>query len=199
MNSIETNNDKALAIANELKKLVMELQRMGRTDMLLRAITVPVLEELRIEAAKASLSRLRITKDYHFILVDYKKEINMTPVHKALYLFFLNHPEGIEFKDLIDHSEEITRLYKATVNGNLDIEKIRDTVSRLVNPMDNAINEKCSRIKAAFAENMDEYALKYYMISSHVTRYFNNSSKVWFKRLKVITLPRNLVINEYKL
>ena len=195
---METNNDKAQAIANEVKKMVMELQRMGRTDLLLSAISVPVLEELRIEAAKTSLSRLRITSDYHFILTDYGKEVIMTPVHKALYLFFLNHPEGVQFKDLVDHSEEITRLYKATTNGSLDIEKINETVSRLVNPTDNAINEKCSRIKAAFAEHMDEYALKYYMISSHVTRYFNNSARVWFKRLKVITLPRHLVIKEYE-
>lgn len=198
MNDIETNNDKAQAIANEMRKMVMELLRMGRTDLLLRAISVPVLEELRIEAAKTSLSRLKITSDYHFILTDYNKEIIMTPVHKALYLFFLNHPEGVEFKDLIDHREEITRLYKATTNGCLDIEKIKETVSRLVNPTDNAINEKCSRIKAAFAEHMDEYALKYYMISSHVTRYFNSSARVWFKRLKVITLPRHLVIKEYE-
>lgn len=98
VNDMETNNDKAQAIANEVKKMVMELQRMGRTDLLLRAISVPVLEELRIEAAKTSLSRLRITSDYHFILTDYGKEVIMTPVHKALYLFSLIIPKVLSLK-----------------------------------------------------------------------------------------------------
>lgn len=44
---------------------------MGRTDLLLHAIGTPVLEELRIEAAKSKLSRLKITRDYRFILIDY--------------------------------------------------------------------------------------------------------------------------------
>ena len=80
----------------------------------------------------------------------------------------------------------------------IDTAKIDDTVSRLTNPIDNAINEKCSRIKAAFADLVDEYTLNYYMISSHTTRHFNSSSRVWFKRLKLITLPRKLVIREYE-
>lgn len=39
------------------------MQAAGRTDLLLKAIGVPLLEELRIEAAKGKLSRLLITKD----------------------------------------------------------------------------------------------------------------------------------------
>ena len=45
---------------------------------------------------------------------------------------------------------------------------------------------------------MDEYTLNYYMISSHTTRHFNSSMRVWFKRLKLITLPRELVIREFE-
>ena len=45
---------------------------------------------------------------------------------------------------------------------------------------------------------MDEYTLHYYMISSHTSRHFNSSMRVWFKRLKLVTLPRELVIREYE-
>ena len=38
--------------AQELKMLVGELQAEGRKDLLLKAIGVPLLEELRIEAKK---------------------------------------------------------------------------------------------------------------------------------------------------
>ena len=161
-------------LARELRLLVARMEQTGRYDLMLRAISVRVVERLRIEAARAKLSRLVITRDFRFVLQDYNKEVVLTPVHKALYILFLNHVEGIEFKDLSDHEEELRRLYKL-VSPNTDSAKIDETVNRLINPTDNAINEKCSRIKAAFACLMDEYTLDYYMISSHTTRHFNLS------------------------
>ena len=183
-------------IAQEVRRLVGKLQAEGRSDLLLRAIGVPLLEELRIEAAKGKLSRLLITKDYRFILVDYNyKEVELQPVHKAVYLLFLTHPEGIEFKYLPDYREELTRYYMATAKM-LDKEKIIEGVNHLVNPLDNAINEKCSRIKKVFLDLMDEYTASYYFISSHTQRQVAGSSRIWFQRLKVITLPRELVLSE---
>ena len=57
-----------------------------RRDLLLKAIGVPLLEELRIEAARGELSRLVITEDCRFLLVDYNKEVELQPVHKAVYM-----------------------------------------------------------------------------------------------------------------
>lgn len=183
-------------VAQEVRRLVGQLQAEGRNDLLLRAIGVPLLEELRIEAAKGKLSRLLITKDYRFILVDYNhKEVELQPVHKAVYLLFLAHPEGIEFKRLTDYREELRRYYMATAKM-LDKEKIIEGVNHLVNPLDNAINEKCSRIKKVFLDLMDEYTASYYFISSHTQRQVAGSSRIWFQRLKVITLPRELVLSE---
>ena len=183
-------------IAAELSQLVRVLVAAGRNDLLLRSIGVSVLEELRIEAAKSRLSRLLITKDYRIILVDYdNKEVEMSPVHKAVYLLFLAHPEGIEFKRLEEYREELTRYYMATAKL-LDKEKIMEGVDHLVNPLDNAINEKCSRIKKVFLDLMDEYAASYYIISGHTQKRFAGSSRIWYERLKVITLPRELVVNE---
>ena len=183
-------------IAVELASSVKELVAAGRKDLLLRAIGAPLLEELRIEAARAKLSRLRITKDYRFLLVDFgNKEIELQPVHKAVYLLFLSHPEGIEFKRLNDYREELTHYYMA-IAKMMDKEKIKESVDHLVNPLDNAINEKCSRIKKAFLEMMDEYMASYYIISGHTQKHFAGSSRIWYERLKVIKLPRELVVNE---
>lgn len=176
--------------ALEVKRLVEQLVTAGRKDLLLKAIGMPVLEELRLEAAKGKLSRLVITEDYRFLLVDYQQEVELQPVHKAVYLLFLAHPEGIEFKCLLDYREELLRYYLATARM-MDKEKIVESVNHLVNPLDNAINEKCSRIKKAFLELMDEYKASYYMISSHTKKHI--AGRVWFERLKVITLPRELV------
>ena len=197
METTEDDSRKAEELAKELHALVNRLGQTGRYDLMLRAISVPVLEQLRIEAARTKLSRLVITRDFRFILKDYNAEVTLTPVHKALYILFLNHEEGIEFKDLSDHREELRRIYRS-ISPSTDPDRIDETVSRLTDPTDNAVNEKCSRIKAAFGSLMDEYTLSYYMISSHTTRHFNSSSRVWFKRLKLITLPRQLVISEYE-
>lgn len=179
--------------ALEVKRLTERLMAEGRKDLLLRAIGVPLLEELRIEAARGKLSRLVITEDYRFVLVDYNQEVELQPVHKAVYLLFLAHPEGIEFKRLIEYREELTRYYMATAKM-MDKEKIIEGVEHLVNPLDNAINEKCSRIKKVFLELMDEYRASYYIISSHTQKHI--AGRIWYERLKVITLPRELVVNE---
>ena len=179
-------------VAQEVKRLAMQLQQAGRKDLLLHALGVPLLEELRIEAAKGRLSRLVITEDYRFILEDYHQEVELQPVHKAVYLLFLAHPEGIEFKRLADYREELTRYYMATAKL-MDKEKIIEGVDHLVNPLDNAINEKCSRIKKVFLGMMDEYTASYYIISSHTQKHIAGSSRIWYERLKVITLPRELV------
>lgn len=185
-------------IAAELSQLVRGLVAAGRNDLLLRSIGVSVLEELRIEAAKSRLSRLLITKDYRIILVDYdNKEVEMSPVHKAVYLLFLNHPEGIEFKKLSDYRDELLGYYMATAKL-MDKQTITESVDMLVNPLNNSINEKCSRIKSIFLNMMDQYIANYYIISGHTQKHFAGSSKIWYERLKNIKIPRELVIREYK-
>ena len=180
-------------MALEVKRLTEQLMAEGRKDLLLKAIGVPLLEELRIEAAKGKLSKLVITEDYRFVLADYNQEVELQPVHKAVYLLFLAHPEGIEFKKLSEYREELTGYYMATAKM-MDKEKIIEGVDHLVNPLDNAINEKCSRIKKAFLELMDEYRASYYIISSHTQKHI--AGRVWYERLKVITLPRELLVVE---
>jgi outer membrane biosynthesis protein TonB len=73
MNELMTPEERAL----ELKRLVSQLQAEGRKDLLLKAIGVPLLEELRIEAAKGKLSKLVITEDYRFVLADYNQEVEL--------------------------------------------------------------------------------------------------------------------------
>ena len=183
-------------MALEIKQLAEQLMAAGRKDLLLKAIGVPLLEELRIEAARGKLSRLIITEDYRFVLADYNNiEVELQPVHKAVYLLFLAHPEGIEFKRLGDYREELTRYYMQTAKL-LDKEKIEEGVNHLVDPLDNAINEKCSRIKKAFLDLMDEYRASYYIISSHTQKHI--AGRIWYERLKVIRLPREMVRFEFK-
>ena len=182
-------------MARQIRLLAGQLLQAGRQDLLLHAIGVPLLEELRIEAAMGRLSRLVITEDYRFVLEDYHKEVELQPVHKAVYLLFLAHPEGIEFKRLAEYREELLGYYMATAKL-MDKEKVMEGVDHLVDPLDNAINEKCSRIKKVFLELMDEYTASYYIISSHTQKHIAGSNRIWYERLKVIRLPRELVVKK---
>lgn len=191
---MEENTTTPDEIAAEIRRLTTQLKAMGRNDLLLKAIGVSTLEELRLEAAKNRLSRLVITQDYRFILADYQhKEIELQPVHKAVYLLFLAHPEGIEFKQLGNYRAELLQYYMATAR-NMDKQKIEESVDHLVDPLDNAINEKCSRIKRVIYELMDEYTASYYIISGHTQKRIAGSDRIWYERLKSITLPRELVV-----
>lgn len=191
----DDDKEKALELAREVRLITNQLVAMGRYDLLVQAISVPTLEQLRIEAARGTLSRLIVTADLRLVIERGNRVVELSPVHRAIYLLFLNHPEGIEFKRLRDYRGELYSIYERMAN-RIDKEKIAETVDRLTNPLDNAINEKCSRIKAAFNALMDEYSASYYIISSHTTRIVEGSPKVWYSRLKLITLPRNLVVYE---
>ena len=181
-------------MAAEVRRLASQLNTMGHNDLLYKAIGASMLEELKLEAAKTRLSRLVITPDYRFILADYQnREVELQPVHKAVYLLFLAHPEGIEFKRLSEYRSELLKYYLATAH-NMDKQKIEDSVDHLVNPLDNAINEKCSRIKRVFYELMDEYTASYYIISGHVQKRIAGSNRIWYERLETISLPRDLVV-----
>lgn len=182
-------------IAQEVRNGIEVLRKEGRLDLILQSVGGNTVEQLRVEMAKSKLSQLLITKDYRFLLPAYNKEVEISPLHKAVYLLFLNHPEGIEFKELINYRQELRALYRKTANI-MDVDKIEDSVDRLVNPLDNAINEKCSRIKKAFTDITDEYTAQYYIISSRMEQPISSTGKIWYKRLKVIKLPRELVCCE---
>lgn len=198
-NEVNNNEEQARQMAQQIRELVRELQVMGRTDLLLQAITVPTLEQLRTEAARGTLRRLVVKRDGRMFLEDKAAtiaiEVQLSPVHRAVYLLFLRHEEGIEFKRLSEYRNELLSIY-ARIFPDGDKDKMRETVDRLTNPLDNAINEKCSRIKSAFTALMDDYSATYYIISSRSEQIDPTSPRRWFRRLKVITLPRNLVVYE---
>lgn len=178
----------------EAQAVINELRQQERFGDVLRIVGASTLQQLNIEVARARLYPLTITHDYVFLLNG--KRIELFPVHKALYILFLKHPEGIEFKYLSDHVDELLEIYQS-INKRELTASARETIERLVDPLNNSINEKCARIKAAFAEHVDQYQLQYYCISSHTIRHIEGSSKLWFERKKTITLPRDLVVMPY--
>lgn len=134
-----------------------------------------------IRQAKPSLKKITITKDCRILLGD--KEIKMEPIVKSVYLLFLNHPEGIAFKCLPDYRKELSALYSNIKPLGLN-DRVIQSIEDVTNPLLNSINEKCSRIKSVFTNEVEEALLNNYII-------IGKSGEE-----KKISLPRDLVIWE---
>lgn len=132
---------------------------------------------------KVVLSKLTITKDYSILLSNYNTEVKLEPIVKAIYLLFLNHPEGIVFKCLPDYRKELAEIYQKIKPYGLNDRVIR-SIEDATNPLLNSINEKCSRVRAAFAAVIDATLLDQYAITG-------KSGEA-----KKISLPRELVVWE---
>lgn len=129
---------------------------------------------------QVKVSRLTVTKDGAVMLTDYNKEVRMEPLTKAVYLLFLKHPEGIAFKTLPDYRKELAELYNIIKPLGFN-DRVIKSIEDVTNPTLNSINEKCSRIKAAFLAEVDASLVDHYYITG-------KSGEE-----KKITLPRKLV------
>jgi len=90
----------------------------------------------------------------------------MAPLPKSLYILFLRHPEGILFKQLSDFHDELLSIYRnVTVHENID--RAMDSIRAMTDPMNNSINEKCSRIREAFLKVITEDLAQNYYVTGN--------------------------------
>ena len=90
-------------------------------------------------------------------------EVKMEPINKAVYLLFLQHPEGIVFKHLADYRKELADIYQKIKPFGLNDRVIR-SIEDVTSPCLNSINEKCARIRGAFISQFDESLAQHYYI-----------------------------------
>ena len=161
-------------LIEEVKERIAKLRQRGISQYILEQLIHP----------DDRLSKLVITKDYRLLLPDYNNmEIKMEPLTKAVYLLFLNHPEGILFKHLPDYRKELANIYDKLRPMGLT-ERALQSIEDVTNPLLNSINEKCARIRGAFVGQFDDHMAKQYYIDG------------LRGDVKKISLPRDLVIWE---
>lgn len=149
--------DQAFKIPHDLEKQIEKLREAGYLSQLIKYLEI-------LQQTTRKLSRLKVTADFKVYLIDYEmREVKMSPLPKALYFLFLNHPEGIAFKELSDHRQELMMIYK-NISLRESPDKVRKSIKKLTNPFDNSVNEKCSRIRAAFLKVVvEDIAENYYI------------------------------------
>jgi hypothetical protein len=114
---------------------------------------------------RIKLSRLILTTSNRIFLPDLEgtPEVKLDDLTKALYFFYLRHPKGAAFKELLDYEDEIYRIYMS-ITGRDDIDAIRKSVSGLVAPYSTVRDSCVSRIKKAFRDIVGDRIAKYYYI-----------------------------------
>jgi hypothetical protein len=101
----------------------------------------------------------------HIYLTDFGNlHVRLNPKERALYLLYLNHPEGISLPELYDHRQELLTIYQR-ISGRESEENIRRTIESLVNPLESDISINLSRIKRKFKEALGEELLPFYDIT----------------------------------
>ena len=90
-------------------------------------------------------------------------EVRLNPKEKTLFLFFLNHPEGIRIVDLMDHKAEILELYKRFSRASIPA-LIEDAVDLMIQPTDGNINQVLTRIRSKFKQTAGDSIAGYYTI-----------------------------------
>lgn len=134
---------------------------------------------------KVKLSRLSITTSSKIFMTDFdNKEVKMDDLTKAVYFFYLRHPEGVALKELHDHEDEILHLYSG-ITGRDDVKKIRDSVRNLLDPFGNSLNVSMSRIKKAFKDVVGDRIARFYYVSGS------------YGEKRKIEIDRDLVIWEH--
>ena len=131
------------------------------------------------------LSRLRITAGGKIFLTDYDdREVKMPNVAKALYFLYLRHPEGLRYKEIADHKEELLHLYER-ISGRDEPEEMEKSIDILVDPFSNGLNVNASRVKTAFRNAVSDRIARFYYIGGAAGD------------VKKVPLDRDLVIWEY--
>lgn len=114
---------------------------------------------------RVKLSRLTISRQKIIHLIDWEDspEVKMDDITKALYFFFLKHPEGAVLKELEPFKNEILKIYME-ISGREDVQGINDSIDRLLNPYSDGRNTSMSRIRKAFKDIVGDRAAKFYYI-----------------------------------
>ena len=166
---------KSASVAEDIAVDPDEERSLIDTERILRELRENV-QKLRLEGVslmaihefidkQEPLSRMVITEDYRIFLPDYNNmEIEMGALPKAVYFLFLRYPEGIIYKHMPDYYNELLGIYKQ-LRPNTDDARLNLTVTKVVNPLGNALNKNIARIRKAFIDKFDEHLANNYIIT----------------------------------
>lgn len=132
-------------VDGEVVKYIRGIEDLDAIKLLINILSAKLSDKV-----DSKLSRLLVDERHRVRLIDYGDiEIQLTPLQKAVYLFFLKHPEGIMFNSVYEHRVELLSIYLSITNRD-DMDQLKASIDDLVDPLSNSLSEKCSKIRSAF-------------------------------------------------
>jgi hypothetical protein len=94
------------------------------------------------------------------------KEVKMSYLPKTVYIFFLLHHTGVEFKNLDHYLKELYQIYQiVSEEKNIEARKIKRSLENLVSPGNNRIYEICSVVRRTLSEVLPTELVTQYAIT----------------------------------
>ena len=152
-NSKDLDHNSCSSLLDDVKQKVRLLRESGVSES----------EIASLFYVERPLPMLVINKSYRVFLGEKQNEVHFEPLVKAVYLLFLQHPEGIIFKDLPDYRRELANIYNKIRPWGLT-DRAMQSIEDVTNPMLNSINEKYAKIKKVFKTMLDSSIAEHYYI-----------------------------------
>lgn len=127
------------------------------------------------------LSNLEINSTFNIRLIGYEKEIKMHTFPKAVYIFFLRHPQGIYLKDISNHRDELFTIYRTLDRHGFSPDETYAKIDGLLDLTNGILNQYICRISEAFRKELSADLAKNYIVSgkrNEIKRILMNNYKV---------------------
>lgn len=165
-------NDKLSISYHTAKRLLLELLEnndFSTDEDIMKVLDSVVRKDINNETNndKENMSRVIIDKNGRIFLPDYSSiEVKMPYLPKTVFLFFLMHKEGIEFKSMYNYMHELYEIYQiVALEKNTEASKIRRSLENLVEPVNNRIYETCSIIRRSLSMVVPESLMEMYCVT----------------------------------
>ena len=175
--------------AKQIRDEILQLQRDHGLAVLVSELGQDFIESLR-QVITRSMMPLLIDEKFNILLQDESetgKPVTMPTLSKVVYLLFLRHEEGIRLKEISDMRDEMLGIY-LTISPRGDVEQMRRSIDDLVDPESGSLNQKISRITAAFRHLLPSDIAQHYIITGPR----GDKRRIILDR-SLLTLPRELL------
>ncbi len=119
-------------------------------------------------------SRFRLTEIYSDMVIDKRRKsltfpnignlsFKLSPREMAIYLFFLNHPEGVTYPGMARYRDELLNIYKS-VNIREGQDNLKNVVDNILREPHDTKHDILSNIRQKFRQHFGEEMAKPYIV-----------------------------------
>jgi hypothetical protein len=90
-------------------------------------------------------------------------QLRLSPLEKAIFILFLENPDGISFNRMSEHRERLQEVYM-TVGHNLTLANLKNTMDNLTDPTENRLSEIVSKMRMKFSKHVGYDMAEHYGI-----------------------------------